>query len=421
MSPLREGENMSEQINPPPHYVTCRCQHCDKGIEFDASDFDKGETRALECPHCHLETTLFVPQSPPIPKPPKLEPERSQQRRKWLLPVIVIAIVCVVLAWIAVAHFRIGYNGDYVQTFAGSGLSGDVDGVGQRSMFYDPNQIFADSHGDLFVWDSHYARIRKIAPDGSDTTLSNNNGLLPVTYGVFVDNNDTVWRIGSDCLFNLTSNSTVTKIPLLISTGPLASTIYPSGICEDSRGNFYLSDRNGNVIYRYAKGGLSVFAGSGNQGYTDGNGIFTAFNQPTALACDQADNIYVWDSGNHLIRRIDQNQSVTTFAGIYWTNGFPIADADGIGTNAAFNSVGQMCFDSSGNLYLACGGCIRKIDAQRNVVTLAGSLTQTGYADGRGDHALFNGAAGVCVSRGTIYVADSGNQRIRSIAKHATP
>ncbi len=45
-------------------YVTCRCQHCDKGIEFDASEFNKGENRTVECPHCHLETIIFVPPSP---------------------------------------------------------------------------------------------------------------------------------------------------------------------------------------------------------------------------------------------------------------------------------------------------------------------------------------------------------------------
>jgi TPR repeat protein len=45
-----------------PQYVTCNCQHCDGGIEFDASGFEKGETRAVECPHCHVETVIFVPE-----------------------------------------------------------------------------------------------------------------------------------------------------------------------------------------------------------------------------------------------------------------------------------------------------------------------------------------------------------------------
>lgn len=60
-----------------PRYVTCRCQYCDGGIEFDASQLDKGETRTVECPHCQLETTIFVPRAqppPPIPPPPPEKP-----------------------------------------------------------------------------------------------------------------------------------------------------------------------------------------------------------------------------------------------------------------------------------------------------------------------------------------------------------
>jgi Holliday junction DNA helicase RuvB len=69
MSLLLEGENMNQSENQPSaNYVTCRCQHCDKGIEFDASDFETGETRSVECPHCNLETAIFVPlENPALP------------------------------------------------------------------------------------------------------------------------------------------------------------------------------------------------------------------------------------------------------------------------------------------------------------------------------------------------------------------
>ena len=183
----------------------------------------------------------------------------------------------------------------------------------------------------------------------------------------------------------------------------------------DSLGNIYISDSYNHQIYRYANGVISVFAGSGNQGYADGNGIFTAFNSPAALAADTANNIYVWDSGNYLIRKIDQNQNVTTFAGTYNGSYYGGANMDGSGTNASFSSINQMCFDHAGNLYLACGNCIRKIDAKTNVVTMAGSFTVTGYTNGAGNLARFNGAYGVCLSGGAIFVADSINQRIRDI------
>ena len=63
-------------------------------------------------------------------------------------------------------------NGDYVQTFAGSGFSGYVDGVGQLTMFSGPSSIVSDSHSNLFVWDANNSRIRKIAPDSTVSTFA---------------------------------------------------------------------------------------------------------------------------------------------------------------------------------------------------------------------------------------------------------
>jgi hypothetical protein len=213
-------------------------------------------------------------------------------------------------------------------------------------------------------------------------------------------------------VYKITSSALVTRTDTSLSPSS-----FPDGICMDSLGGVYISDNSGNKIYRYTNGVLSVFAGSGNSGYADGNGIFTAFQGPAALVADAANNVYVWDSGNHLIRRIDQNQNVTTFAGIY-QNGL---EKDGVGTNASFGEIIQMFSDHSGNLYLACGDCIRKIDATTNVVTLAGGFDLSGYTNGPGNLARFNGADAICLVSNTFYVADGGNQRIRSITNNPTP
>ncbi len=336
-----------------------------------------------------------------------------------------LVAIAVMLGWQAGAQ-TYDTNGDYVQTFAGSGFAGYVDGVGQLTMFNNPNAIVADSHSNLFVWDSNNNRIRKIAPDSTVTTFAGGGNQFPGGVGtnaslsfslgmdgMAIDNNGTIWiaanggTSGTE-LCEITTGAAVTNTYL-----PL---FYPGGICIDSARNIYISSDE--QIYKYTTNGvLTVFAGSGHLGYADGNGIFTAFWGPSALACDSANNIYVWDSGNYLIRSIDQNQNVTTFAGKYQNSSI----VDGIGTNAAFNSISQMWVDGSGNLYLACGSCIRKIDAQTNVVTMAGSFTQSGYTNGAGDLARFNGADGVCIAGGTIYVADSGNQRIRDITFNPQP
>ena len=207
----------------------------------------------------------------------------------------------------------------------------------------------------------------------------------------------------------------------VVATVPANSTFQIEGICVDSKNNVYLADASDNRIYRYRTDQvLEVFAGSGNDGSVDGNGIFTSFGQPGPLAVDNADNIYVWDSGNRLIRRLTAGLDVTTIAGNK-TNYF---NTDGVGTNASFLSVSGMCADRFGNLFVTCGSdnyggagtCIRKISASTNVSTLAGSFTQSGYANDVGMQALFSGASGLCVSQGVIFVADSNNQRVQSIA-----
>jgi hypothetical protein len=148
----------------------------------------------------------------------------------------------------------------------------------------------------------------------------------------------------------------------------------------------------------------------------DGNWIFTSFNYPRALTADAADNIYVWDSGNRLIRRINQNRDVTTIAG----NTSAFQDADGVGLSAAFSIVLDMRADGAGNLLLACGTSVRKVTAMTNVLTIAGSFNEAGYTNGPGSLARFRNAAGICMSQGKIFVADSGDHRIRQITFNAT-
>jgi hypothetical protein len=114
---------------------------------------------------------------------------------------------------------------------------------------------------------------------------------------------------------------------------------------------------------------------------------------------------------------VDQQQNVTTVAG----NGYPYSLTDGVGTNATFNVINSMSFDFAGNLYLVCSSCVRKMDAQTNVTTLAGNFNQyqSGYNDGPGNTALFYSADGGCFSQGMVFVADTGNNRIRNITFNA--
>jgi hypothetical protein len=80
-----------------------------------------------------------------------------------------------------------------------------------------------------------------------------------------------------------------------------------------------------------------------------------------------------------------------------------------------------MFSDNVGNIYFACGTCIRKMNAATNVVTMAGSFTTGGSANGVTNIARFSNANGACLSQGMIFVADSGNQLIRNITFNPQP
>ncbi len=333
-----------------------------------------------------------------------------------ILPLLLC--IYLMICWNAEAQIY-DTNGDFVQTFAGSAFYGYLDGMGQLTMFHNPQCIVADTNGNLFVWDSANSRIREVAPDSTVTTFAGGanggftgvgtNVALSAFKSIAIDHSSTIWAaFASPEVTKITSTSNVSLI------NP-SGTSEVFGVCVDSRNNLYFSDIYANKIFRYDTNGVvSVFAGSGDPGYADGNGVFTAFHIPEAMAVDTADNIYVWDSENYLIRKIEQNHTVTTFAGRYGV----FIDADGIGTNASFSSVFGMCADGSGNLIIACGTSIRKIDVTTNVTTLAGSFANAGYTNGPGNLARFNGASGVCVVGGTIYVTDMNNQRIRSITNN---
>jgi sugar lactone lactonase YvrE len=309
-------------------------------------------------------------------------------------------------------------NGAFVQTFAGSGFTGYVDGVGTQTMFSNPNSIVADSAGTLFVMDYGNARIRKITPDGTVTTFAGGGpGTAPgfgtnVSLGsspysdLIIDHTNTIWFVSANGLTRCDSNGYVSR-PAQSFTGLGTS----SGLCFDSKNNLYYSYSSGNKIFRWnTNGTVEVFAGSGNFGTVDGNGVFTSFAAPNTLAADAADNIYVVDQAG-LIRRINQNQDVVTIAGRHNIN------ADGQGTNTGFGSgIGYMAGDNSGNFFITANTCLRKMDAQTNVTTVAGSFSQNGYTNGvAGNLARFNGLSGVCIVSNALFVTDANNQRIRVI------
>jgi sugar lactone lactonase YvrE len=163
---------------------------------------------------------------------------------------------------------------------------------------------------------------------------------------------------------------------------------------------------------------VTTFAGSETAGTADGVGTAASFSYLGGIAVDAAGNVYVSDSGNHKIRKITPTGVVTTLVGGGGSGYNGSGSADGTGTAANFNTPGGVAVDSIGNIYVADSGNhkIRKITPAGVVTTLAGSGA-AGSANGTGASASFRSPSSVAVdASGNVYVADIGNNKIRIIS-----
>jgi len=196
-------------------------------------------------------------------------------------------------------------------------------------------------------------------------------------------------------------------------TGNTAEFNSPTGVAVNSEGTVYVVDFYNHRIREITPAGVvTTLAGSGVRGFADGTGDTAKFNSPYGIEVNSEGTIYVSDTGNNRIRKITPAGVVTTLAGS-GVSGF----ADGPGTDARFDLPRGITVDSMGTIYVSDEGNnrIRKITPAGVVTTLAGSGV-AGFADGTGDTAKFDNARGIAVnSEGSIYVSDTGNNRIREI------
>lgn len=192
----------------------------------------------------------------------------------------------------------------------------------------------------------------------------------------------------------------------------------PSGLALDAAGNLYIADRNQHRIRKIdTTGKITTIAGFGDGRFTgDGRAATLAdLNGPRGIAVDSSGSIYFADTGNHRIRKIDAAGNISTVVGT--ASGY---DGDGgPAKNARLNAPEDLVFDADGNMYIADTGNsrIRVVNKQGIIETFAGSGDIGNGGDGfRAILADFNQPAGVKIDKdGNIVVADRGNDRIRVI------
>jgi sugar lactone lactonase YvrE len=195
-----------------------------------------------------------------------------------------------------------------------------------------------------------------------------------------------------------------------------ASFSTPRGIAVDRvSGAIYIADTGNHVIRRIAADSVVVFAGSASlRGSRDGTRTDARFALPHAIAAAADGSLFVADTGNHTIRKIDSGGMVTTIAGAAGVPG----SADGAATTSSFRFPQGIAVANDGTIFVADTGnhTIRKISGGQ-VTTLAGLAGQSGGNNGSRTSARFNAPSGIAVAAdGTLIVADAGNGAIRRVA-----
>jgi sugar lactone lactonase YvrE len=318
-----------------------------------------------------------------------------------------------------------------VSTIAGFGIKGFNDTLAPEAVFEGPSDVAVDSQGNVYVAD--YLRIRKVSARGIVSTLagSGKHGFVDGAaaearfesignLALDADGNIYVADENNNCIRKITATGVVSTLAGRVQgfadgAGAAAQFYLPNDVAADKEGNVYVADTFNNRIRKISPPDIvSTFAGSGNPGFADGPGVTAEFDKPQSVAVDKNGNVYVADLNNRRIRVITPSGAVSTLAGSD-AYGF----ADGRGSEARFYDPTGLAVDDDGNVYLCdqYNHRVRRITKDGVVSTVAGARGN-GFADGPGSQAMFKSARGVAAdSNGNLYVADSGNYRIRKITK----
>ena len=351
--------------------------------------------------------------------------------------------------------FAVTAQAQNIYTVAGNdtaGYSGDG-GAATSAKLYNPIGVAVDASGNLFIADFYNNRIRKVSTSGVITTVAGNgtsgysgdggaatSAELNYPISVAVD--------GSDNLYIVDYNNTVIR---KVATNGTISTVAGNGItgysgdggaatsaelngligvAVDGGGNLYIADPGNNRIRKVSTNGIiTPVAGNGYNagiggGYSGDGGAATsaALYYPQSVYVDGSGNLYIADAGNNRIRKVSTNGIITTVAG-NGTSGY--SGDGGTATSAKLNVPTGVAVDRNGNLYIADtrNNVIRKVATNGIINTVAGNSKQ-GYSGdgGPATSAELNYPNSVAEDgNGNLYIVDQSNNVIREVVYKGLP
>ena len=198
----------------------------------------------------------------------------------------------------------------------------------------------------------------------------------------------------------------------------------PEAVAVDADGNLYIADTGNARVRRVNQAGIiATAAGTGTRGFSGDGGPATAarLDEPRGVAVAPDGSLYLSDSVNHRVRRIDGHGTIMTVAG----NGASTSGGDaGPATSAGVSSPRGLAFDGDGNVFVAEAGGhrVRRVSPTGIIATWAGN-GQPGYAGdgGAAQSARLAGPRGVAVdAAGVLYVADTDNHSVRMVTPAGT-
>ena len=261
---------------------------------------------------------------------------------------------------------------------------GHVDARGAAARFFDPRGLCAEPSGGVLVADAANALVRRIAPDGTVSTLAG--------------------------------------VPELRKTveGPAsqAGFVGPDALAVGADGSVYVADSYANTLRVLRNGVVSLLAGADQlPGYADGAGPQARFNHPVGIALDpRSGDLLVADAYNHTIRRVARDGLVSTLAGTPGIN----EHRDGPVRHALFNTPVGIAVHGDGSIYVSeyFNHDLRRISPHGEVSTVAGLAGQPGDLDGPGPSARLRRPQQIAFdATGVLYIADAGNRQLRALGR----